>query len=175
MSHVARRFVEEAATLVSETHLERIRRALELVPPDRLFWRPHEGVPSIGNLLLHLEGNVRQWWLSGLGGAEDTRDRPAEFEAREGDADELFARLARTVRCAADAVRALDEDALLAERTIQGFRADGVFAVLHVAEHFAWHTGQIVWIAKLLAGPEHGLAFYDEEAINRAHNRPNDG
>ncbi|MEM7168343.1 MAG: DinB family protein [Planctomycetota bacterium] len=156
-----------------DTYVPRIRRASEILPADRLWWRPHEGVPSVGNLLLHLSGNVRQWILSGLGQQPDVRQRIREFMTQEeGGVEPLLADLTGVVDEAADIVAGLSKAEWEQSHVIQGFAVTPLEAVYHVVEHFSWHTGQIVWIAKSCAGAQHGLAFYDEAEINRRRNEP---
>ncbi len=168
---MAASFATISAGYLRDTYVPRIREALAQIPDERLWWRPHEGTTSIGNLLLHLEGNVRQWILSGLGGAADDRERATEFAAREGGGrDELLAALGATVDEAATLIAGFGDDVLGVQHRIQGFEVGGLEAVYHVVEHFSWHTGQITWMAKALAGEGHGLAFFDEEAVNRARN-----
>ena len=168
----------ECASYLRDTYLPRLARALEVLPPADLWWRPHTDCISVGNVLLHLEGNVRQWIVSGLGGAADRRTRADEFAA-DGTAASahttpraLYARLAEAVHAGASVIEGLTDEALDGEATIQGFATTGLGAVLHVVEHFSWHTGQVVWIAKARAGRAHGLAFYDDAAINAATNAP---
>jgi len=161
-------FVSASVRQLRDTYLPRLRRAVGTLGADGVWWRPHEGTTSAGNLLLHLEGNVRQWILSGLAGEPDAREREGEFEAREGgDAVALLAALERTLARACEVVAGLDERALLAEHRIQGYEVRGLEAVYHVVEHFGWHVGQVTWIAKLRAGPGHGLAFYDDDRLDR--------
>ena len=164
-------FARESAEYLRETYVPRLRQALEILPPDDLFWRPHPDGLTVGTVLLHLEGNVRQWILSGLAGQADQRDRSSEFAATGGlDGSALMERLARTVDEAAAFIAGLDSDALTRRHVIQDFDTTGLGAIYHVVEHFAWHTGQAVWIAKARAGAGHGLTFYDEQSINDAHN-----
>lgn len=168
---IARDFAAESARYLAETYLPRLAEALAALPAGDLFWRPHPGALSVGTVLLHLEGNVRQWILSGLGGRPDGRDRAAEFAATSGpEGAELLARLEATVREAARVVEGLDAPALARRVRIQGFEMTALAAVYHVVEHFSWHTGQAVWIAKARAGADHGVAFYDEAAVNAARN-----
>jgi uncharacterized damage-inducible protein DinB len=151
----ATRFANDSAHYLVAVHLPRLERAVARIAPEDLFWRPRPGALSIGNILLHLEGNVRQWILSGIGGAEDHRDRDSEFAADSGPEEAgdasgriLLERLAETVTRAGDVVRSLDEAALLSRAEFQGEEQDLLRAVYHVVEHFAYHTGQAVWIAK---------------------------
>ena len=171
MSELSSAVVRESARFLRDVYVPRLKRALEVLPAGDLWWRPHEGVISIGVILTHLEGNVRQWILSGIGDHPDARDRAAEFRATDGaDSEALFARLMQTVDEACRLIEALDETRLLATYSIQGDDVTGLYAVHHVVEHFAWHSGQAVWIAKARAGADHGVAFFDDAKVNRAHN-----
>ena len=166
MSDLGSMFIEETIRRFDEEYLPRLERAVATLSPDQVWWRPHEETTSIANLLIHLEGNVRQWFIGGLGEASQKRERSAEFAAREGaDGPTLCAALRRTVEETYPILRTLDDAALAKTWTIQGFEVSGLAAVYHVLEHFGWHTGQITWIAKSLGGPEHGIAFYDDESL----------
>ena len=170
---VGRSFRSESIHHLRDEYLPRLDTALRALPDEDLWWAPHAGCASAGNLLLHLEGNVRQWLLSGLGGAEDRRDRPAEFAAREGATkQELLDAIQATVREACAVIETIDKTRLLERTSIQGFTTTGLAAIYHVVEHFAWHVAQIVWISKLRAGPEHGITFYDDDALNETNNQP---
>ncbi len=162
-------FAHESARYLADVYVPRLREALAILPDGDLWWRPHADCLSFGTVLLHLEGNVRQWILSGLGGEADGRDRDAEFAAVRGPAgDELLRRLAETVDRAAALVRGMDGASLDRRHVIQGFETTARDAVYHVVEHFSWHTGQAVWIAKARAGAGHDLAFYDDAKLQAA-------
>ena len=77
-----REYLTLAEHSLREHHLPRIERCLKLLTEDEIWWRPNESSNSAGNLALHLAGNVRQWIVSGLGGAPDHRVRDEEFAAR---------------------------------------------------------------------------------------------
>ncbi len=116
----------------------------------------------MGNLLLHLSGNVRQWIVSGVGGEPDARERHAEFEAEGGrSGSELLALLEAAVRDADRVLGALDSGRLLEPLVIQGTDTTVLAAIYHVVEHFGMHTGQIAYITKLRTGTD--LGFYDVE------------
>jgi uncharacterized damage-inducible protein DinB len=160
----------EAVALLRDTYLPRLQRALAELPAGDLWWRPHERATSVGNLLLHLQGNIHQWICSGLGGAPDARERDAEFAAHRGDdAPALLAALAGTVEQACRVIAGLDAAALAGRVTIQGFQLTRLAAVLHVTEHMSWHAGQVAWICKARAGERHGLCYYDDGGL-RARN-----
>lgn len=140
-------------------HMGRIEACLGKLTEDQIWARGHENENAIGNLALHLNGNVTQWILSGLGGAEDHRMRDAEFAARGGvTAAELIVKLRRTVESAADVIKELTTHQLTATHEIQKYEVTGVYAVLHVVEHFAQHTAQIIFGTKMLTGTD--LGFY---------------
>lgn len=165
-------FRAQSVHYLRDTYVPRIRRALEILPPEHLWQTPHSGVTSVGTLLLHLAGNVQQWIVSGLGGVVDDRERAREFAPTERpEAQELLARLVAVVDDAADIIAGLSADEWNAALQIQGFDVTPLEAVYHVVEHFSWHTGQIVWMAKAAAGASHGLAFYDDATINKLRNR----
>ena len=154
-------FLERARHYLATEYPTKIRLAVQALPPAAVWWRPNAGSNSIGNLLLHLAGNVRQWVVSGVGGDRDDRDRASEFARRDGlTADELLATLNASV-AAADAVLAgLTAGDLGARRTIQGRDVTVFEAVFHVVEHFSMHTGQIILLAKVHAPA--AISFYED-------------
>ena len=166
MDDTARAFLEESRRLLREDYLPKIERCMERLAEADVWWRPHPASNSVGNLLLHLEGNARQWIVCGVGGAADERTRQSEFDAgREGAAPaqtgaELLARLRATLGEIDEVLARLDPSELLARRRIQGLSGVTVLAaVFHVVEHFSMHTGQIILLTKLRARSD--LKFYD--------------
>lgn len=160
MSAAERAFLEQSRTYLSAGFLPRIRGAVEQLSEDDLWWRPNEASNSVGNLLLHLSGNLRQWIVSGVGGAADERRRQEEFDTRERiPRDVLMDRLTRTVEEAVAALSALPTERLLDSVTIQGRTVSVLEAIYHAVEHFSMHTGQIMYIVKLRSGRD--LRFYE--------------
>lgn len=161
----------QCCALLRDTYLPRLEQSLAGIKAADLWWRPHPDTTSIGNLLLHLEGNVRQWIVSGLGGAPDRRVRESEFAAQQGaEAPALLAALTATIGRACEVIERLPPARWTERVTIQDFEVTVLAAVLHIVEHFSWHTGQITWIAKLRKGAGHGIAYYDDDALNAARN-----
>ena len=137
----------------------RLRGVVETLTNEQVWWRPNEASNSIGNLLLHLNGNVHQWLVATFERLDDARDRPAEFAQRAHiPADQLLETLGRTVQRAADVLSRLTETDLCATFHIQGYTVTGLYAVYHVVEHFGMHYGQILYITKLVQGRD--LGFY---------------
>lgn len=144
----------------------KLRAAVEALPADALWWRANEESNSVGNLLLHLDGNVRQWIVLGVGeeatSAPSRRDRAGEFAARSGpEAGELLARLEGTLREADRVLASLPPEALSSRRVIQGEDVTVLEAIYHVVEHFSLHLGQIIWSAKMHAPGT--IRFYADE------------
>jgi uncharacterized damage-inducible protein DinB len=158
---IATEFLEQSRHYLAFEYPTKIRRCLDALPADALWRRSDEQSNSVGNLLLHLAGNVRQWIVSSVGGAPDTRHRAAEFTAREGaSADELFAALRVTLDDADAVLASLSATQLTMRRTIQGRDVTVLDAVYHVVEHFALHTGQIILLTKLYSPGR--ISFYED-------------
>jgi uncharacterized damage-inducible protein DinB len=136
-----------------ERYLQSIVRCLSLLTEEEIWWRPSGASNSAGNLVLHLCGNMRQWIISGLGGAPDLRVRDKEFSER-GPVPRhvLVAQLRATVAEARRVLNRLPGEALRQKYTIQGYRVTGLVAAAHVYEHFSHHAGQVIYITKLKRG-----------------------
>jgi uncharacterized damage-inducible protein DinB len=146
-----------------EEYVPKIERCLERLSDEQIWWRPNEESNSIGNLVLHLCGNARQWIVSGVGGEADGRQRDAEFAQREVmPRDELLGLLRVTFEDVARVLCSLQPERLLERRTIQGSDVDLLQAIFHVTEHFSMHTGQIIMLTKMLTDTD--LRFYDFSA-----------
>jgi uncharacterized damage-inducible protein DinB len=166
-------FLRQSRFRLREDYLVKITAALEEITEEQLWWRPNEASNSAGNLLLHLSGNVRQWILAGVAGQKDVRDRASEFTARSGRSKaELLELLTATLDEVDAALDAIEKEAAASDAPLQRichpqrYTQSVLDAVYHVVEHFSYHTGQIVYIAKLLAGGER-IRMYDEERLNR--------
>ena len=137
----------------------RIHDCVDRLTDDQIWLRHHESENSVGNLVLHLSGNVRQWILHGVAGEPDKRDRPSEFAARGGlEKDALLGRLDETLDAAISAVKTLPPERLLDNTTLQNYQVTLFEAIAHVVEHFAQHTAQIIFATKLLTGSD--LEYY---------------
>jgi uncharacterized damage-inducible protein DinB len=140
----------------------KIERCLEQLSDEQIWWRPNSESNSIGNLILHLCGNARQWIVAGLGDEPDRRTRDQEFAQKDIiKRDALLERLRGTVAEVKTVLTGLNPQVLLERRTIQGNNVDVLEAVFHVTEHFSMHTGQIIFLTKLLTASD--LRFYDFE------------
>jgi len=157
---IAQMFIQSARDFITDQYLPKIERCVEKLTDEQVWWRPNPESNSIGNLLLHLSGNARQWIVCGLGGETDKRQRQAEFDEREGiPRAELLSKLRTTVTEVDRVLAGFDSSRLLVEYQIQGTASTALAAIFHVTEHFSMHTGQIILLTKMLA--EVDLSFYD--------------
>lgn len=160
MNDSAQSFITQSRSYLTADYLPKIERCLEKLKDEEVWWRANDESNSIGNLLLHLSGNVRQWIVSGVGGAPDHRVRQQEFDERSIiTRAELLSRLKQTLAEADQVLARLDAGQLLESRRIQGSDVTILEAVYHVVEHFSMHTGQIILLTKMLKGAD--LKFYD--------------
>jgi uncharacterized damage-inducible protein DinB len=154
-------FLEFSRRKLLEHYWPRLRACVETLTDEQVWWRPNEASNSVGNLALHLNGNVRQWLVDSFSGREDARDRPAEFAADGGlKASELLEKLGGTMDEATKVLARLTEADLTARYEIQGYHVSGLEAVYQVVEHFGMHYGQIAYISKSLSGKD--LGFHRE-------------
>ena len=152
-------FLEFSRHKLLEQYWPRLRECVEPLTAEQIWWRPNEASNSIGNLILHLNGNVRQWLVASFNRLEDERNRPAEFAAISSAMPaEPLDLLRATLDDASQVLSRLTEDDLLAPFEIQGHKVRGLDAVYQVVEHFGMHYGQILYISKYLSGKD--LGFY---------------
>ena len=165
MSELAtsRAFIAHASEFLVGDYLPKVERCLEKLTDAQIWWRPNEDSNSVGNLILHLCGNARQWIICGVGGQPDHRDRDSEFAQRETiPRDELLTLLRSTLSEVQTTLRDLDPSILLEQRKIQGNDVEILEAIFHVTEHFSMHAGQIIMLTKMMTSDD--LRFYEFDA-----------
>lgn len=112
---------------------------------------------SIGNLIQHICGNLRQWIGHGIGKLEDARTRNAEFENGGAARTELIERLNET-RVIVDDSLANFPAAQLSERIrVQGFDLTHLEIIYSALTHLEGHTGQIIFYTRMLKGADYKL------------------
>ena len=159
MSAETQSFIDQSREHLTGSYLPRIERCLDKLTDEQIWWRANPDSNSIGNLMLHLAGNVRQWIVSGVGGQPYVRQRQQEFDERGPlPREEVWSRLKGSVQDADRVLANVDLSILLERRQIQGYDVNVMEAIYHVVEHFSMHTGQIILLTKMWAGD---LAFYD--------------
>jgi uncharacterized damage-inducible protein DinB len=143
-------FLERSRYYLAYEYPTKIRLAVEALDETVIWKRANEESNSIGNLLLHLSGNVREWIVCGIGNVASDRNRAAEFAAKDGlTKSQLLSGLTSSVLGADKVLESLTDADLDKEITIQGRDTTVFAAVYHVVEHFSMHTGQIIMLAKI--------------------------
>jgi len=157
--------VIEQCILRMEENTPRIFACLDELSENEIWKRPNLASNSTGNILLHLCGNIRQYIIACLGRQPDSRERDKEFTASGGfTKNELKEKLETTLKEAFEVMRHTREEELVKIYPVQGFRLSGIGILIHVTEHYSYHTGQVIFWTKLLKN--HGFNFYDGHDLN---------
>lgn len=165
---MGRALIRHCSVNLFDESLPRIRKCLSYLSDDEIWHRPNDRVVSVGNLVLHLCGNVRQYIMFGIGGEADRRKRDEEFsETGPIEREALLERLETTMAEAKKTLEELDPNLLLEERTIQGDTQDLVRVLVHVTEHFSYHTGQITYYVKSTKAVDTG--YYADKDLNQTN------
>ena len=165
MSKLTVEFIEQSIYRIKENSLK-INTCLQELSVNEVWSRSNECSNSIANLILHLCGNIRQYIISSLGKREDLRERNIEFSTTEGfTIEELKEKLNSTISEAVEIISGLNEESLLAVRSVQGFALSGIGIIIHVVEHYSYHTGQIIAFTKQIKNNQ--FDFYAEHDLNQ--------
>ncbi|MEZ4935890.1 MAG: DinB family protein [Saprospiraceae bacterium] len=149
MEEINQLLIQEVRRRLMAEGVVRIKQCLSELTPKEVWLRPNANSNSVGNLVLHLCGNVRQWIVSGLGGLPDTRQRATEFnETGPLPSAELLSRLDAVMREVDDVLNRLKPEDLTKPIVVQGFEETGLSILVHVVEHFSYHVGQITYFVK---------------------------
>ncbi|MEO0901911.1 MAG: DinB family protein [Bacteroidota bacterium] len=157
-------FVAQACYRMDES-MRMVKKCMDQLSEEMIWKKPNSVSNSIGNLILHLCGNITQYGIASLQGLDDDRNRDEEFEITTGySKTELIDKLSNTVSAAKSSFLNSNTEELLKKRKVQGFEFSGVGNIVHVVEHFSYHTGQIALWTKLLNNKD--LGFYDGFNLN---------
>lgn len=158
--------IQETKRRIFGESVPRIRKCLDLLTEDQVWDRPNPELSSIGNLVLHLCGNVTQWVNSSMGELPDNRVREDEFNADSRiSKQELSSLLTKLEAETSATLDLLDDAALKRIYAVQGYQESGTSILVHVIEHFSYHTGQISWHTKLLTQTD--LGYYAGQDLNK--------
>jgi uncharacterized damage-inducible protein DinB len=152
---VGKEYIAYCRRRLLREYLPKVTRCVEELTEEDIWWRAHETDNSIGNLILHLCGNIRQWIVSGIGGSADMRNRAQEFSERGPIPKNILLETFVNVLNEADrSLEQFDVSKLLEVRHIQQYDVTCLDAISHVVEHVSLHVGQIVYITKLRKGTD---------------------
>ncbi|WP_350288593.1 DinB family protein [uncultured Croceitalea sp.] len=157
-------FVKNSCYRMDES-FRMIRISLEKISEKEVWERPNTSLNSIGNLILHLCGNMTQYGITSLKGTDDLRERSIEFSTKGGLLkEELIERLEVTVNEIKTCFENVSIERLLVKKKVQGYNFSGIGNIIHVVEHFSYHTGQIAFWVKQITNEQ--LGFYDGQDLN---------
>lgn len=163
---LAKALIAECERRLFDESMPRLKKCLTLLAEEEIWFRPNSETVSVGNLVLHLCGNVRQWIISGLSDVSDTRVRSKEFsEPGPIPMKELLEHLEKTMNEAHSVLRSVDTSKLLDKKIVQGFEESGLNILIHVVEHFSYHVGQIAYFVKSRKAVD--LQFYRGVDLNK--------
>jgi uncharacterized damage-inducible protein DinB len=149
--------VNEFERRLFQESYSRIFKCLSLLNEESIWFSPNDQIPSVGNLILHLCGNARQWVLSGIGGTLDNRNREQEFviqkNIKKSDLIILLENLKVNLK---KTILEMPDSVLNEKKIIQGFEETGFSILIHVIEHFSYHTGQITTLTKIITNKQTG-------------------
>jgi uncharacterized damage-inducible protein DinB len=166
METIGQEFIEQCISIIEKKSTPKIIKCLDQLTEEQIWMRPNKASNSIGNILLHLCGNIRQYVTSALGDQPDTRERDKEFSTQEGyTKHELLNKLADTVSQAITIIKNADAVKLMKIYSVQGFSYSGVGIIVHITEHYSHHTGQIIFWTKQLTASDPG--FYSNVDLNK--------
>lgn len=158
-SHIKQLFLEDSIEQLEQALLK-WKNCLDQLSEAQIWWRHHPAGNSLGNLALHICGNLRQWTLTSLKGESDTRDRQSEFTCQSGlDPDQVYRHLSQAIQDCVPVIRNLSEQDLTQHYTIQGFEVSGLQAVNHTVTHFVGHTHQAIFMTRLQLGDAYRFAW----------------
>lgn len=157
--NVTTSLIDEFRRRIFDESYMRVFKCVDSLDENQLWFRPNKNCNSIGNLILHLHGNMRQWMLSTFKASTDTRKRWLEFEMESRISKEELKKILLELKIELESILdTIKESDLEKEYKVQVYKEKGVSIFVHVIEHFSYHTGQIALITKLLADKD--LEFY---------------
>ncbi len=146
-------------------NLQRIEKCLNLLNEEQVWFKPNENTNSIGNLILHLTGNIQQYANDGLSKSKDNRNRDLEFSTiKSMNKEELLQYISTAVTAACKSIERLSIEKLEEFYSIQGFNLTGVSVAVHITEHLSYHVGQITFTTKMITNKD--LGFYGDLDLN---------
>lgn len=144
--------VAETRRRIIEESIPRIRQCLSELTDEQIWHKANSNTNAVGNLILHLCGNVRQWIIHAIDGQRDVRLRDLEFSERGPMPRKVLNNYLDILTTDLDAAlgRIVDQDLLEVKTVQKHFHENGVSILFHVTEHFSYHTGQITYFTKMV-------------------------
>jgi uncharacterized damage-inducible protein DinB len=143
--------IDNIAKYLIDENFPRIIKCLEMLNEEEIWYRPNSQSNSVGNLVLHLNGNLNQWILDYIGGKPFVRNRQLEFDAEKTHSKaELILMMTNLSKELRSCIESVTSDKLLGILPIHNKQETGISVLIHITEHFSFHAGQITYITKWL-------------------------
>lgn len=153
-------FINEIKRRLFTESVFRLKKCVNELSEEQIWYRPNNASNSVGNLVLHLEGNIRQWVVAGLGKNKDVRERQKEFDEKGPvPIEKMLADMDKLMEEVNQIFNKVSTTDLLEVRNVQGYQESGLSILVHITEHFSYHVGQITYITKMLKDKDMG--YYD--------------
>ena len=152
----------EVSCVKLDAMMTALASCIERLSDEQVWARGGEHENAVGNLILHLDGNMRQWILHGIGGEPDVRERDAEFSTRGGmSRAELMERFAGTVAEAKAVIARTPAERMFERISPQpGRPAESVLGTIYmVVGHVQQHVGQVIVLTKQMVGRDLDLTI----------------
>ena len=160
VSTLNQNFIQQA-TIHFKENLPRIEKCFAQLTEEQVWHKPNKNSNSIGNLILHLCGNIRQWVISSIGGQTDIRQRDVEFSTLGGISKKvLYQKISSTIEEAITVIQNLNDSDLLEVKSVQGYSYSALGNIFHAVEHLSYHVGQIAYWTKVITDKD--LGFYGD-------------
>ena len=167
MTNLAIEFIAQSVYRI-EINLPRIEKCINELSEEEIWKKPNGSSNSIGNLILHLCGNITQYIISGLGSKPDNRNRDREFAVKEGfTKTQLLEKITLVINESVSIIKNITEEDLIKSRSVQGYNLSGIAIIIHVTEHLSYHTGQITFWTKCLKDKDMG--YYAGMDLNKTN------
>jgi uncharacterized damage-inducible protein DinB len=161
---ISHEFICQSVRRINES-TQKIVSCLNVMNEKYLWKSPNDHLNSVGNLVLHICGNITQYVISSMSGLVDNRDRDSEFSLRDGPSKQVLGTLlVDTIKQLVSIILQSSNEELLRERIVQGMNHTGIGVIVHVTEHISYHTGQIIFITKFYNNMD--LGFYANVDLN---------
>lgn len=159
-TEILHQIIKETRRRLIEEGVSRVIKCLGMLSEEEIWYRPNEQSNSVGNLVLHLCGNVRQYVVSGIGATPDARQRQREFDEQGPlPTEDLISDLHKLTEEVEQVLSQIQPQQLVEARKVQGFDETVISILIHVTEHFSYHVGQISYFVK--AKQNRDLGYYD--------------
>jgi len=145
--------LEELSDRLLRMYPEEIRECLMALDDEQIWWRPNASSNSVGNMVLHLTGNLNHYLGRGVAGSGYRRTRPAEF-AEQGPIprEELLRRLDEALGWARKAYERATPEHLMDTAELGEESMEIARLLVGVVAHFNGHVGQIIYVTKMVKG-----------------------